>query len=92
MKFAVVAAVLAGLTLSGCVTTTQVVTSPQLMVVDIPEVLYQCPVINKFPEWKTLTDRQVANLIVQLQRNNITCATSLKKIREFVKRAKATIG
>ena len=59
--------------LAGCNDQTQVVTTYKYMVVHPTEAMYYCPVLKEFPNWKTLTDSQVAKTIVQLHKNNLTC-------------------
>ena len=73
--------------LAGCNEQTQVVTTYKYMVVHPAEAMYYCPVLKEFPNWKTLTDSQVAKLIVQLQRNNLTCKSSIESIKTFLKDA-----
>ena len=51
--------------LAGCNDQTQVVTTYKYMVVHPTEAMYYCPVLKEFPNWKTLTDSQVAKTIVQ---------------------------
>ena len=62
-------------------------------VVDIPSTLYdRCPDVNpKLPHWKTLTDRQVAQLITTLYRNNVECRAAIVAIRNFVNAAKSEL-
>lgn len=73
--------------LSGCNDNAQVVNSYKYMVVHPSEAMYYCPVLEKFPNWKTLTDSQVAKLIVQLQKNNLTCKSSLESIKNFLEQS-----
>lgn len=72
------------LLLAGCNDQAQVLTTYKYMVVHPSEAMYYCPVIQKFPNWKTLTDSQVAKLIVELQKNNLTCKSSIESIRQFL--------
>ena len=62
-------------------------------VVDIPATLYdRCPDVNpKLPKWQTLTDRQVAQLIVTLYRNNKECRAAILAIKNFVETAKSEL-
>jgi hypothetical protein len=61
------------------------------MVVKPDEALYYCPVLKKFPAWQTLTDKQVANTVLTLYKNNINCKSSLESIKKFLDEAdKAT--
>jgi hypothetical protein len=59
------------------------------MVVHPADAMYHCPVLKEFPDWKTLTDAQVAKTIVTLYKNNITCKSSIESIRKFLKDADA---
>lgn len=75
---------LAVVLLASCNDQTQVVTTYRHMVVHPDEAMYYCPVVKEFPNWKTLTDSQVAKLIVQLHKNNLTCKSSIESIRKFL--------
>jgi uncharacterized lipoprotein YajG len=77
--------------LAGCNSQEQIVTSYKYMVVHPGEAMYYCPVLKGFPNWKTLTDSQVAKLIVQLQKNNLTCKSSIESIKTFLEDADKTI-
>jgi len=73
--------------LASCNDTQQVVTTYRHMVVHPDEAMYYCPVVKEFPNWKTLTDSQVAKLVVQLHKNNLTCKSSIESIRKFLNEA-----
>lgn len=75
------------LLLASCNDQTQVITSYRHMVVHPDEAMYYCPVVKQFPNWKTLTDSQVAKLVVQLHKNNLTCKSSIESIRKFLNEA-----
>lgn len=75
------------LLLAGCNDTKQVVTTYKYLVVHPDEAMYACPVLKEFPNWKTLTDAQVAKVLVQLHKNNLTCKSSIESIRKFLKDA-----
>lgn len=77
----------AGLFLAGCNETNQILTTYKWAVVHPDEAMYYCPVLKKFPDWKTLTDAQVARTAVQLHKNNLTCKSSIESIRKFMKDA-----
>jgi len=70
--------------LASCNDQTQIVTSYKYMVAHPSEAMYYCPVVKQFPNWKTLTDSQVAKLLIQLQKNNLTCKSSIESIRKFL--------
>jgi len=76
--------------LAGC-NETQIVSSYKYMVVHPSETMYYCPILKEFPNWKTLTDSQVAKLIVQLHKNNLTCKTSIESIRNFLNESDSLI-
>lgn len=75
---------LAVVLLASCNDQTQVVQSYRHMVVHPDEAMYYCPVVKHFPNWRTLTDAQVAKLLVELQKNNLTCKSSIESIRKFL--------
>lgn len=77
--------------LVGCNDQSQVLTSYKYMVAHPSEAMYYCPVVKEFPNWKTLTDSQVAKLIVQLQKNNLTCKSSIESIRRFLNNTDAKL-
>ena len=77
--------------LAGCNSQEQIVTSYKYMVVHPDEAMYNCPVLKNFPNWKTLTDSQVAKTVVQLHKNNLTCKSSIESIRKFLDNADQTI-
>ena len=77
--------------LVGCNDQNQILTSYKYMVVHPDEAMYNCPVLKEFPNWKTLTDSQVAKVVVQLHKNNLTCKSSIESIRKFLDDADQTI-
>jgi hypothetical protein len=77
--------------LVGCNDQSQILTSYKYMVVHPDEAMYNCPVLKEFPNWKTLKDSQVAKVVVQLHKNNLTCKSSIESIRKFLDDADATI-
>jgi hypothetical protein len=79
---------LAALTLAGCGTAPKLL-APEYKVVTVPEDLYQCPVKKKFPESRGLTNQQVGSLILELQKNNLTCKNSLDNIKAYLAEAEA---
>lgn len=83
-KLLIVAAALA---LAGC-QTEQVVTRTQLEVVIPDRSLFVCP-STKYPNPDTLTDVEVAKLLVTLQRNNADCKRNMNAIRTYLEDAKA---
>ena len=82
---------LVALVLAGCNDTRQVVTTYKYMVVHPDEAMYYCPVLTKFPDWRTLTDSQVDKTVVQLHKNNLTCKSSIESIRKFLNDAETRL-
>lgn len=90
MKKVAVVAFLA-VALAGCETTNPTIVQTKIEVVTPSEALYNCPTIRNFPAVATLTDVQVARLITQLHRNNVTCKNSIEAIKKFVESSKASM-
>ena len=70
---------------------TEVVTSTKQMVVLPEDKLYDCPLVDRFPDTTTLTDIQVAKFISKLYDNNMRCYNSLTSVRKFLEDAKRTV-
>lgn len=88
MKYALV--IVGALALAGCQTTEQVVTKTELQVVIPDRTLFTCPTA-KYPKPDTLTDVEVAKLLVTLQRNNAECKRNLDSVRRYLEEAKSQI-
>lgn len=71
------------LLLAGC-NDQQVITTYRYMVVNPSEAMYNCPVLKEFPNWRTLTDAQVAKTVTTLYKNNLTCKSSMDSIKQFL--------
>lgn len=87
MRTILITLMVAGL-LIGCDTQPQVVTTTRDVVVMPSESLFNCPVLNEWPDTTNLSDLDVARLIVQLYENNVRCDISIRSIREFLTRAR----
>lgn len=88
-KIGPAAALVAALLLAGCQTSQQpVVVTTKRVPIDVPVGLFNCPVLKSMPEADNLTERQVAQLIVTLHRNNLTCRNSMDAIRRYVTEVK----
>jgi hypothetical protein len=74
--------------LAGCNSTTTVT---KLQVVTPPEQMYDCPIKDKWPNWKTLNDTEVARTVVELYKNNKRCKNSVDAIQKFLTDSKARI-
>lgn len=68
-----------------------VVTSTRYRVVLPEESMYSCETVSQFPNPRTLTDLQVARLLVDLHQNNVRCRNSMDAIRQFLEDAKVRI-
>jgi uncharacterized lipoprotein YajG len=81
------------LLLAACQSTgTQVITTQKFTVVEPPASMYNCPVMASYPKVETLTDVEVARIIVTLQRNNRTCRVSIESIKTYIDSAKKTVN
>jgi uncharacterized protein YcfL len=84
--------ILSLLLLVGCGSQSFIVRSPQNVLVTPEEGMYNCEVVDTFPDTATLTDSQVARFIVTLYQNNMQCRNSIDAIREFLENARTTIN
>lgn len=84
--------ILSLLLLVGCGSQPLIIRSPQNVLVTPEEGMYNCEVVNTFPDTTTLTDTQVARFIVTLYQNNMQCRNSLDAIRTFLENARTTIN
>ena len=80
--------IISALLLTGCQSTA---ISTKLEVVTPPEQMYDCPIKDKWPNWKTLNDTEVAKTVVELYKNNTRCKASVDAIRKYLTDAKARI-
>ncbi|MDR3503065.1 MAG: hypothetical protein P4L79_10850 [Legionella sp.] len=61
-------------------------------VVDVPVELYNgCPEVGAIPNYKKLTDQQVAQFIIKLYGNNVKCRQSITAIHNYLIEAHKTI-
>lgn len=91
MKPIIFPLIIAGLLLASCNESKQVITTYKWMVVHPDKAMYYCPVLKKFPDWRTLTDSQVAKLVLELHKNNLTCKSSLESIEKFLNQVDESI-
>jgi hypothetical protein len=70
---------------------TQFVARNKFIAIDVPANLYYCPTVVKFPSTVNMTDIEVARLLVQLQKNNISCANSMTAIQAYLSDAKLAL-
>jgi hypothetical protein len=78
--------------LTGCSQTAVQLIAPEYKIIKAPDDLYNCPVETKFPKADTLTNKQAGNLILKLQKNNVTCKQSLDAVKQFYDDAEKTIN
>jgi len=84
--------ILSLLLLVGCSNQSLTIRSTQNVLVTPEEGMYNCGVVDTFPDTTTLTDTQVARFIVTLYQNNVQCRNSIDAIRTFLENARATIN
>jgi hypothetical protein len=84
--------ILSLLLLSACGNETMTIRSTRNVVVTPDEGVYNCQVVDTFPESATLTDSQVARLIVTLYQNNVQCRNSIDAIKSFLENARQTVS
>jgi hypothetical protein len=85
------AALIGMLLLSACASDDPVVTSTKYRVVIPEESMFACDTVERFPESRTLTDLQVARLLVELHQNNVRCRNSVQAIRQFLEDSRTRI-
>jgi uncharacterized protein YcfL len=81
---------LATLFLAGCSDDITLVVTRQTVVMP-SDNMFECPSVTNFPESSTLTDLQVARLLVQLHQNNLQCKASIDAIQEFLTAARTRL-
>ena len=79
------------LLLAGCSTTPTLI-SPQFKVVQPPQALYNCPIVTKFPKPSTLTNKELGQLLLQLQKNNLQCKDSIDAIKQYLTDAEKAVA
>ena len=84
-------AVIVSCILSGCSTPAIKLIAPEYKVVSPPETLYNCPQVHQFKATGKLTNEQVGQLILKLQKNNMICKDSLNNIHKYIEEAQQTI-
>ena len=77
-----------GLLVSGCATTPQFISKERLTVIEPDKSLYNCPNVAKYPNADTLTDVQVARLLLGYERANSECRRNMNAIKTFIENAK----
>jgi len=90
MKF--VLSVLIAASLGGCASVPQFITKEKLTVVEPDKSLYNCPTIARYPNPETLTDIEVAKLLLSMERTNSECRRNIKAIQTFIEQAKQRVA
>ena len=85
----ILAIIVAAAFLAGC--QHDQVTIEKYRVILPPDYMYQCPAITEIPNPDTLTDHQVAELLVKLAKGNAACRASVTAIKNFLTKAKTTV-
>ena len=77
--------------LLGCQEEAQLIKETNVVLVP-SRSLDNCPVIKQFPDPSTLTDSQVAKLLVVLQHNNVLCRKTIDQIYNYLESAKKKVS
>lgn len=84
--------IISAILLTACNDQQQIISSYKWMVVHPSESMYYCPVLKEFPDWRKLTDAQVAKTVLLLYKNNLTCKSSIESIKEFLAQEEKRLG
>lgn len=77
--------------LAGCQSTQPMLRTTEQVVVMPDRSLFKCPTLDKLPNPDTLTDLEVARVLVELQKNNKVCKNNIVAIEKFLVRAQKTV-
>jgi hypothetical protein len=86
-------AIACGLMLTGCAKAPppQVLTKTEVQVYIPERAMFYCQNVRHFPNSETLTDVQVAKLIVELHKKNTECQKNMNTIYKTLETAKKTM-
>lgn len=85
----IIIASLAALTLAGCASKPpQVLTKTELQVYVPDRSMFYCQNVRRFPNPETLTDAQVAKLLVELHSKNTECQKNMNALYKTLDEAK----
>ena len=86
----VLLASLVTLSLAGCASAPppQFITKTELQVLVPERTMFYCQNVRKFPNPETLTDVQVAKLLVELHSKNTECQKNMNAVYKFLDEAK----
>jgi len=80
---------LATLALTGCASKPpQVLTKTEMQVIMPERTMFYCQNVRRFPNPETLTDAQVAKLLVELHSKNTECQKNMNAVYKFLDAAK----
>jgi outer membrane PBP1 activator LpoA protein len=84
--------VIAAISLAGCATAPppQIITKTELQVMVPDKSMFYCQNVRRFPNPETLTDVQVAKLLVELHSKNTECQKNMNSVYKFLDEAKKT--
>ena len=74
--------------LAACSATAKIAPEQNFVVVTPPETFYTCPTGGLPESVEALSNRQVAETIVTLHKNNLVCKTNMNKIQSYITEAK----
>jgi hypothetical protein len=88
----IVIAAIISLTLAGCATAPppQIITKTQIQVMVPDKSMFYCQNVRRFPNPDTLTDVQVAKLLVELHSKNTECQKNMNALYKTLDEAKKT--
>ena len=91
--YSIIAIACLALPLAACATTgpTTIITKDIPVVIAPPDTLYSCPQVSTLPNPATLTNRDLANLITTLVKNNRVCGANMSSIQTYVAKARMQI-
>lgn len=80
------------LLLAGCASAPppQLITKTEMHVVMPEKTMFYCQNVRRFPNPDTLTDVQVAKLLVELHAKNTECQKNMNSVYKFLDEAKKT--
>jgi uncharacterized protein YcfL len=77
------------LALTGCASKPpQILTKTEMQVVMPERTMFYCQNVRRFPNSETLTDAQVAKLLVELHLKNTECQKNMNAVYKFLDAAK----
>lgn len=89
MKKYLIACAVALTMIAGCtsVPKTVVIDNTKIVVIKPHKSLFNCPQLGAFPDYKTLTNKQVADIIAKLYKYHKICSINIKQIEKFIEQA-----